>query len=261
MVSISSSLLVANRNLLDLTGKISLYSLISKRICNLFTPILFPVMKPVALHSAGIPGAIDREELIAGGRRLEYLTIAWNAFEAAVALISGILAGSVALVGFGLDSVIETVSAVILLWRLRVDHDVGNREQAERSARRAVGVCFLLLAVYVAAESIRALWAKAHPERTVAGILIAVAAVIVMPLLGRAKRRIAAQFNSGALRSDSRQADFCAYLSAVLLMGLLLHALLGWWWADPVAALVMVPIIAREGVQGVRGEHCGCGHE
>ena len=197
---------------------------------------------------------INRSELVARGRRLEYLTIAWNAFEAVVALASGILAGSVALVGFGLDSVIETFSAGILLWRFRSDD-----ERREKVARRWVGVCFLLLAAYVAVESIRALWTRAQPERSLPGILIAVAALIVMPLLGRAKRRVAAQLKSGALHSDSRQADFCAYLSAILLAGLFLHAAFGWWWADPVAALVMVPIIAREGVQGLRGESCECG--
>ena len=197
---------------------------------------------------------INRSELVAHGRRLEYLTIAWNAFEAVVALASGILAGSVALVGFGLDSVIETFSAGILLWRFRSDD-----ERREKVARRWVGVCFLLLAAYVAVESIRALWTRAQPERSLPGILIAVAALIVMPLLGRAKRRVAAQLKSGALHSDSRQADFCAYLSAILLAGLFLHAAFGWWWADPVAALVMVPIIAREGVQGLRGEACECG--
>ena len=201
----------------------------------------------------------DRAALVARGRRLEYLTIAWNAFEAIVALVSGLVAGSVALVGFGLDSVIETVSAGVLVWRFGADEDVERRERAERTARRLVGICFLLLAAYVAAESIRALWTRVQPERSVPGILIAIAAVIVMPLLGRAKRRVAAQLDSGALHADSRQADFCAWLSAILLVGLLLNSFLGWWWSDPVAALVMVPIIAREGVQGLRGEECNCG--
>jgi divalent metal cation (Fe/Co/Zn/Cd) transporter len=188
-------------------------------------------------------------------RRLEYLTIAWNAFEAVVALISGLMAGSVALLGFGLDSVIETASAVIVVWRFRA---VDEAERRERTARRLVGICFLLLAAYIAVESIRALWIKAQPERRVPGILIAVAAVIVMPLLGRAKRRVAARLKSGALHSDSRQADFCAWLSGILLLGLLLYSFVGWWWADPVAALVMVPIIGREGVQGIRGQKCEC---
>jgi len=199
----------------------------------------------------------DGAAAVARARRLEHLTIAWNAFEAVVALVSGLVAGSIALVSFGLDSVIETVSAAILLWRLRPDDDGAHREQ---TARRLVGICFLLLAAYVAVESIRDLWMAAQPERSLPGILIAIAALVVMPFLGRAKRRAAAQIDSRALHADSRQADFCAWLSAILLAGLLLHSLLGWWWADPVAALVMVPIIAREGVKGVRGETCNdCG--
>jgi divalent metal cation (Fe/Co/Zn/Cd) transporter len=219
-------------------------------------------MKPAAIHRANPHIALERSDLVARGRRLEYLTIAWNAFEGVVAIASGMMAGSIALVGFGLDSVIETMSAGILLWRLRADLDIHARERAERTARRLVGVCFLLLAAYVGVDSVRAVWIKAQPERSIPGILIAVAAVIVMPMLGRAKRRVAARLGSRALHADSRQADFCAYLSAILLVGLLLHALLGWWWADPVAALVMVPIIAREGWQGLRGESCndcGCG--
>ena len=218
-------------------------------------------MKPA--HSASAPAALERTALVARGRRLEYFTIAWNGFEAVVALVSGLLAGSIALVGFGLDSVIETISAGILLWRLRADNDPLRRERRERTARGLVGMGFLALAVYVAVESLRALLIRAQPERSLPGILIAVAAVVVMPLLGRAKRRVAAQLGSGALHADSRQADFCAYLSAILLAGLLLHALLGWWWADPVAALVMTPIIAREGVRGLRGkgcDDCGCAH-
>ena len=194
--------------------------------------------------------------MVARGKQLEYFTLVWNGFEAAVALISGALAGSIALVGFGLDSVIETASAGILLWRLHADADAERRERAERTARRLVGVCFLLLAAYVAVEAVRALWIRAMPERSLPGILIAVAAVIVMPLLGRAKRRVAAQLGSRALKADSRQADFCAYLSAILLAGLLVHALLGWWWADSAAALVMVPIIVHEGVKGVVGQAC-----
>jgi divalent metal cation (Fe/Co/Zn/Cd) transporter len=213
-------------------------------------------MKPVAIHTESAPAAIERTALVARGRRLEYFTIAWNGIEAAIALVSGLVAGSVALVGFGLDSVIETISAGILLWRLRAEDDSLRRELRERTAHRLVGACFLLLAVYVAVESLRALWMEVIPERSVPGILIAVAAVVVMPLLGRAKRRVATQMGSRALRADSRQADFCAYLSAILLAGLLLHALMGWWWADPVAALVMTPIIAREGVQGLRGKGC-----
>ncbi len=194
------------------------------------------------------------------GRRLEYLTLVWNGFEAAVALASGIMAGSVALVGFGLDSVIEMASAAILLWRLRSD-DSANRERDERIAHRLAGVCLLALAAYIAVESTRALWLRSVAERSLPGVTIAVAAIVVMPLLGRAKRRVAQELRSRALHADSRQADFCAYLSAILLLGLLLNWLLGWWWADAAAALIMVPIIAWEGVRGIRGEACDdCGH-
>jgi divalent metal cation (Fe/Co/Zn/Cd) transporter len=214
------------------------------------------MMKANSVSFDDLANAGDRKALIARGRRLEYFTLAWNGFEAAVALIAGTLAGSIALVGFGLDSVIETASAAILLWRFRADADAEHRERAERTAHRLVGICFLLLAAYVGVEAVHFLWSKAQPERSLPGILIAVAAVIVMPLLGRAKRRVATLLGSRALRADSRQADFCAYLSAILLAGLLLHALLGWWWADGAAALVMVPIIAREGVQGLRGRSC-----
>ncbi len=221
------------------------------------------MVKPVGINFEGGPVILDRVALVARGRRLEYFTIAWNAFEAAVALISGLLAGSISLVSFGLDSVIETISAVILLWRLHAEDDLLRRERTELIAHRVVGACFLLLAAYVASEALHALWIRATPERSVPGVLIAIAAIVVMPLLGRAKRRVAEQMGSRALHADSRQADFCAYLSAILLAGLLMHAWLGWWWADPVAALIMTPIIAREGVQGLRGQgcdDCGCGH-
>lgn len=200
--------------------------------------------------------ALTESDLLARGRRLEHLTIAWNAMEAAVSLAAGALAGSVALVSFGLDSVIEVASAIILLWRLQPAMDRARREAVERKAHQLVGTCFLLLAAYVAIESSRALWLHAVPERSIPGIAIACAAVLVMPLLGRAKRKLATELGSGALHSDSRQADFCAYLSAILLVGVALNWLLGWWWADPVAALVMVPIIANEGLQGLRGKAC-----
>lgn len=211
-------------------------------------------VKPVAIDAE--PQSLDRSVLLTRGRRLEYLTIAWNALEALIALLAGWIAGSVALVGFGVDSVIETASATVLLWRLRPQIDSGQRERIERTAHRLVGVCFLLLAAYVVVESARALWLRSQPERSIPGMAIACAAVVVMPLLARAKRKVARQLGSGALHSDSRQADFCAYLSLIVLMGLLLNWLLGWWWADALAALVMVPIIAHEGVQALRGQVC-----
>jgi divalent metal cation (Fe/Co/Zn/Cd) transporter len=190
------------------------------------------------------------------GRRLEYLTVAWNSVEGIAALVAGLLAGSIALIGFGLDSVIEISSGAVLLWRLRAEADAERREHAERRAQRLVGACFFALAAYVAFDSIKGLVLREAPKESLFGVGVALAALIAMPLLARAKRQVARQLNSGAMHADSRQSDFCAYLSAILLAGLLLNALLGWWWADPVAALVMVPLIAREGVAGVRGQRC-----
>ena len=190
------------------------------------------------------------------GRRLEYITLAWNSAEGVAALVAGFLAGSIALVGFGLDSVIEISSGAVLLWRLGAEGDAERRERAEHRAQRLVGICFLALAVYVAYDSIKGLVRHEAPAETIFGIGVAIAALIAMPLLARAKRQVARQLNSGAMHADSRQSDFCAYFSAILLAGLLLNVLLGWWWADPVAALVMVPLIAREGLESLRGERC-----
>ncbi len=209
---------------------------------------------------AGSAATANRAAVVARGRRLEYLTVAWNGFEAALALIAGLVAGSVALVGFGLDSVIETASAMAVLWRLRVDRFADRSAWVEWRAQKIVGVLFLALAAYIAAESCRALWMREQAEASLPGLLIAAAAVIVMPLLARAKRRVASELGSRAMHSDSRQADFCAYLSAILLAGLLLQRMFGWWWADAAAALMMVPIIVHEGVKSLRGETCGdCG--
>ena len=216
--------------------------------------ILASVVRLANTHPADL-FPIDRATAAARGRRLEHWTIAWNGFEAAVALVSGYLAGSIALQAFGLDSVLEILSAGILIWRLRAKNDSDGNEE---TARRLVGICLLLLASYIAIDSAYTLWSRVRPERSLPGIVIAAAALLVMPLLGRAKRRVAAQIRSRALHADSRQADFCAWLSAILLAGLVLNALLGWWWADPIAALAMVPIIAHEGVKGMRGQGC-CG--
>ncbi len=204
--------------------------------------------------------ATTRKQALARGRRLEYFTVGWNSLEAIVSILAGLIAGSIALVGFGLDSVIETSSGLALLWRLRHanERDAESRERAERIAVRIVGVSFLLLAVYVGFEAARDLWLRQAPEHSIPGIVIATLSLIAMPLLARAKRRVAQTLNSNALKADSRQTDICAYLSAILLGGLLLNALAGWWWADPVAGLIMVPIIAREGVEALRGDACAC---
>jgi divalent metal cation (Fe/Co/Zn/Cd) transporter len=199
---------------------------------------------------------MSRLDLVRRGRRLEYFTIAWNTVEALVSLVAGFSAGSVSLVGFGLDSAIEVASGAALLWRLHSDLNPSRRESAERITLRIAGWCFLALAAYILYESGSTLIRRQAAERSIPGMVIAAAAVVVMPILARAKRRVAAGINSGAMYADSRQADFCAYLSGILLAGLVLNAVLGWWWADPVAGLVMVPIIGREGVNGLKGKTC-----
>ena len=189
------------------------------------------------------------------GRHLEYFTIGWNVLEAAVAIGSGIVAGSTALIGFGIDSAIESSSGAVLLWRLQ---DGEDGERRERRALQLVGVCFLLLAAYVAIDATSALWLGEAPDESIVGIVVAAVSLVVMPILAHEKRKVAHSIGSRALEADSRQTALCMYLSAILLVGLGLNALLGWWWADPVAALIMVPIIANEGREALKGETCGC---
>ena len=195
----------------------------------------------------------DRRALVRRGLWLNYATIGYNTLEAVVSIVAGLLAGSVALVGFGFDSAIEVTAAGAAQWRLRADWDAARRERAERITLRVIGASFLALAAYVLVDSAKTLWLREAPERSVAGIVILVLSVILMPLLARAKRRVASGLASRALNADASQTAVCAYLSIIALVGVLLNALVGWWWADPVAALVMVPIIAREGLEGVRG--------
>jgi divalent metal cation (Fe/Co/Zn/Cd) transporter len=166
------------------------------------------------------------------------------------------VAGSISLVGFGLDSFIEVTSGSVLLWRMSVDADVRRRELNEKRALRIVGVCFVLLAVYVAYESGADLLSKHAPEHSLPGIILACVSLVVMPLLSRAKRDLGRAMGSAAMNADARQTEFCTYLSAILLGGLLLNAVFGLWWADPVAGIIMVPIIGKEGIDGLRGKGC-----
>jgi divalent metal cation (Fe/Co/Zn/Cd) transporter len=195
----------------------------------------------------------NRSEIVRRGQRLTWATIAYNSLEAVVAIGSGIISGSVALVAFGFDSVIELSSSLAGLLRLSADASPVRREPAERFALRVIGICFLLLAVYVLVDAGRTLLGRTQPSESVPGIIIAAGSLIVMPLLARAKRRVAAQLASSALTAEARQTQVCMYLSIILLGGLLLNALLGWWWADPVAALAMVPLISYEGLEAVHG--------
>lgn len=198
----------------------------------------------------------DRAKLVRRGRHLEYFTIGYNSLEGLIAIGAGLIAGSIALVGFGFDSLIEVTSGSILLWRLHADVDEARRERIEAISLRLVGVCFVVLAIYVTYDAVGSLIRREVPEESVVGIILAAVSLVIMPLLVRAKRKVARSINSGALMADSKQTELCTYLSAILLGGLLLNALLGWWWADPVAALVMIPIIVKEGIEALRGETC-----
>jgi cation diffusion facilitator family transporter len=204
----------------------------------------------------------ERVDVVRRGVLLSYLTIGYNCAEAVIALAAGLVSGSVALTSFGADSVIEVTAGGVALWRLRVDHAHAGRERAERMAHRIIGWCFLALALYVVLESAHSLWNRERPDRSVVGLLLLVASIIVMPLLARAKRRVAEQMGSSSLKAEATQTALCAYLSVIALVGVGLNAAVGWWWADPVAALCMVPIIVKEGLEGIRGEVCtdGCSH-
>jgi divalent metal cation (Fe/Co/Zn/Cd) transporter len=199
---------------------------------------------------------LERTTIVRRGQRLEYFTIAWNLLEGLAAVVAGAMAGSISLVGFGIDSFIEVTSGSVLLWRMAVDSDVHRRQQNEKRALKIVGVCFMALAAYIAYESISDLWFKRAPEHSVPGIVLACVSLIVMPVLSQAKRRVGVALGSAAMHADAKQTEFCMYLSAILLGGLLLNLFFGLWWADPVAALVMTPIIAKEALEGLRGNAC-----
>ena len=183
--------------------------------------------------------------------RLELLTIVWMVVEALAGIGSGLAAGSAALVGFGLDSVVEVFAAVVVVWQLR-----GMGEERERGALRLIAVSFFLLAAYVGAESLRDLVLAHRPEASPAGIVLAAAAIVLMPLLARAKRRAGEELGSATVVAESSETRLCAYLSAALLVGLALNAALGWWWADPLAGLGIAAVAAREGLGAWRGDQC-----
>src|ERR1700756_4816829 len=199
---------------------------------------------------------LERTAVVRHGRSLEYFTIAWNLLEGLVAVVAGAIAGSISLVGFGIDSFIEVTSGSVLLWRMSVDGEVQDRELNEKRSLRICGVCFLLLAAYIADESALDLWSQRAPEHSIPGIVLACVSLVVMPLLSRAKRKVGRAMGRAAMHADAKQTEFCTYLSAILLGGLLLNAFWGWWWADPAAALIMIPIIAKEGIEGLRGNTC-----
>jgi len=187
--------------------------------------------------------------LLRRGLRLEYLTIGWNLIEAFVAVGAGIVAGSIALVGFGFDSLIEVFAATVVVWEL---HGVGERR--ERLALRLIAISFFVLAAYVLIESVRDLAIRAEPSESIPGLVLACLSLVVMPLLARAKRRTGWAMGSVTLVADAAETMLCALLSLILLAGLLLNAMAGWWWADPIAAIGIAVLALREGVEAWRGE-------
>lgn len=178
---------------------------------------------------------------------LAYFTIVWNVLEAVVALVAGRLAGSIALVGFGLDSLIEVTSAAAIAWRFHRTGDPDEELAAERRALRVVGYTFFALAAYVAVQSVRILLSRTAPEESLIGIVLAAVSLVVMPWLGIAKKRLARRIGSRALDADGTETLVCSYLSLTLLLGLGANALLGWWWADPAAGLAIVAFLVHEG--------------
>jgi divalent metal cation (Fe/Co/Zn/Cd) transporter len=190
----------------------------------------------------------------AGARLLSWVSLAYMTLEGAIAITAGILAGSVALIGFGIDSAVEGFASLVIVWRF-----TGARllsERAERGAQRLVAVQFFLLAPYVGFEAIQALATGERPDASWLGVGLAATSMVSMPLLGRAKQRIGERMGSVATKGEGQQNMLCAYLSAALLGGLLGNALLGAWWLDPAAALVIAGVALREGVESWRGEGC-----
>lgn len=213
----------------------------------------------------GTTPAADRETLVRRGFILCALTIAWNVVEGVVGIWAGIEADSIALFGFGVDSFVETASAAVVGWRLYYEMRGGapaEAEKAERRAARIAGTLLLLLAAYILIDSVRILAGYgAEPGPSTLGIVLTAISLVLMPLLGRAKLDVARRIESRALRADGYESISCAWLSLAVLAGLVLNAAGGWWWADPAAALALIPLIVREGLEGWRGEACECGSD
>ncbi len=211
------------------------------------------------LPVASSPSARDvrsRARLVRRVKALSWLSLAWMTAEGAVGIIAGSVAGSVALTGFGIDSAIEGLASVIVIWRFTGSR--GLSEEAEERAQKLVAVSFFLLAPYVAAQAISDLAGGDHPETSYVGIGLSLGSLIFMPLLGRAKQKLGARLGSAATAGEGAQNMLCAYLAAGVLVGLLANLLLGWWWLDPVVALGISGLAVKEGREAWRGEGCGC---
>jgi len=197
---------------------------------------------------------LARPEAVRRVRLYNGLTIGWNVVEGVVGLTAGIAAGSISLIGFGLDSGVEVSTSLVLAWRLAQERRGGCMAEHDRRATRLIAACFGLLAVYVASESVVLLAEQREPEVSLPGIVLAAASLVLMPVLARAKRRLGPTLGSQAVVSESRQTELCAWLSGVVLLGLGLNALFGWWWADPVAALALAVFAGHEAVRTWRAD-------
>lgn len=211
---------------------------------------------PIAGPQVSGPSRERIEALARRARRLSWLSLAWMSVEGFVALAAGIAASSIALVGFGLDSAVEGFASVIIVWRF-TGHRI-HSEAAEIRAQKLVAIQFFLLAPYVAFESGRSLLSGEHPDPSLVGILLALGSVVLMPLLGTAKQRIAEELGSPATKGEGRQNMLCAYLAGALLVGLTGNALLGAWWLDGLVGLLIAVVAVKEGVEAWRGEGCAC---
>lgn len=201
--------------------------------------------------------SIDRERLVRRGLWLAALTITWNVIEAVVAISAGIAAGSLALVAFGFDSIIEVLSAWVVVWQFRGELRGGYDEERERKALKAIAVTFFVLAAYVVFEAGRDLLVTdGEAAESTVGIILAALSLAVMPTLAWAKRRTAIDLGSPTLRADAQETFLCAWLSAALLAGLVLNATLGWWWADSIAALAIAGLAVKEGREAWEGDRC-----
>lgn len=211
---------------------------------------------PPVAASPSVRDVRSRARLVRRVKALSWLSLAWMTAEGAVGIIAGSVAGSVALTGFGIDSAIEGLASVIVIWRFTGSR--GLSEEAEERAQKLVAVSFFLLAPYVAAQAISDLAGGDHPETSYVGIGLSLGSLIFMPLLGRAKQKLGARLGSAATAGEGAQNMLCAYLAAGVLVGLLANLLLGWWWLDPVVALGISGLAVKEGREAWRGEGCGC---
>jgi divalent metal cation (Fe/Co/Zn/Cd) transporter len=215
-----------------------------------------PTLDLPQVVEVGAAAAPERRRLVRRAKGLSWLSLAWMTVEGAVAVTAGLVAGSVALVGFGIDSAIEGLASVIVIWRF-----TGSRtfsDAAELRAQKLVAISFFLLAPYIAQDALRTLIAGDHPETSWVGIGLSVGSLVVMPVLGRAKQRVGQRLGSSATAGEGSQNLLCAYMAAGVLAGLVANTVIGWWWLDPVIALGIAGLAVKEGRDAWRGESCDC---